>query len=86
MIEKLHQLYQRQFGTLTIHVVNLPPKGLTQGVAAKVIDLQAVLLFQVLQNAIDPLDAESGTLLTYQNRRFDANGLDMSETILDILL
>jgi hypothetical protein len=55
-------------------------------VAAKVIDLQAVLLFQVLQNAVDPLDAESGTLLTNQNRRFNAYRLNMSKTILDMLL
>jgi hypothetical protein len=55
-------------------------------VTAEMIDLQAVLLFQVLQNAVDPLDAESGTLLTYQNRRFNAYGLDMDKTILDVLL
>jgi hypothetical protein len=54
--------------------------------AAKVIDLQAVLLFQVLQNAVDSLDAESGTFLTYQDRRFNANRLNMSKTVLDMLL
>lgn len=69
VVEKLHQLYQCQFGTLTtIHVVNLSPECLTQGVTAKVTDLQTVLLFQVFQNAVDPLDAESGTFLTNQDR------------------
>ena len=86
MVEKLHQLYQRQFGTLTIHVINLPAKSLTQGVATEMVDLQAVLTFQILQNAVDSLDAESGTLLTYQNRRFDAYGMYMIETVLDVLL
>jgi hypothetical protein len=55
-------------------------------VAAKVVDLQVVILFQVLQNAVDPLDAESSPLLANQNRRFDANWLNMGETILDVLL
>jgi hypothetical protein len=55
-------------------------------VAAKVIDLQTVLSLQILQNAIDPLYAESGTLLTNQNRRFNADRLDMGKTILDVLL
>jgi hypothetical protein len=55
-------------------------------VTAKVIDFQTVLLFQILQNAIDPLDAESGTLLTNQDRRFNAYRLNMSKTILDMLL
>jgi hypothetical protein len=54
--------------------------------AAKVVYLQTVLVFKFLQNAVDPLDAESGTLLTNQNRRFNAYGLDMGKTILDVLL
>ena len=87
MVEKLHQLYQCQFGTLTtIHVVNLSPECLTQGVTAKVTDFQTVLLFQVFQNAVDPLDAESGTFLTNQDRLFNADRLDMGKTILDVLL
>jgi hypothetical protein len=55
-------------------------------VTAKVVYLQVVLLFQILQNAVDPLDAECSALLTYQDRRFDAYGLDMGKTILDVLL
>jgi hypothetical protein len=86
VIEKLHQLYQRQFRAVTIHVVHLPTKSLTQGVATEMVDLQAVLAFQLLQDGIDPLDAISCTLLTYQNRRFNAYGLYMSETVLDMLL
>jgi hypothetical protein len=87
MVEKLHQLYQCQFGTLTtIHVVHLPAKSLTQGVATKVVDLQAVLAFQLLQDGINPLDAISCSLLTYQDRRFNAYGLYMSEAVLDVFL
>ena len=86
MVEKLHQFYQCQLGTLTVHVVHLPAKCFTQGVTTKVVDLQAVLLLQVFQDGIDPLDAESCTLLTYQDRRFNAYGLYMSEAVLDMLL
>jgi hypothetical protein len=86
VVEKLHQFYQCQLGTLTVHVVHLPTKCFTQGVTTKVVDLQTVLLFQILKNAIDPLDAESGTFLTNQNRRFDAYGVDMGKTVLDVLL
>lgn len=50
------------------------------------VDLQAVLLLQVFQDGIDPLDAESCTLLTYQDRRFNAYGLYMSEAVLDVFL
>lgn len=86
MVEKLHQLDQCQFCIVVIHVVNLSAKCLSQTVAAKMLYLQPVFVFEFFQYHVDALYCEHCTFLADKDRSCNSQRLDMLVTVLNMFL
>ena len=86
MVEEFHELDQSQFRIVTVHRIDLSAKCLSERVAAEMVDLQAVLLLDLLQDNVNPLDSEDSPFLAYKNVAVHASGLDMLKAVLDVSL
>ena len=86
MIEKFHQLNSSKLGVIAVHIVNLPPECLAQGVTAKVLHFQAVFPLNLFQDYVYSLNSEDCAFLTYQYGRVDSERLYLFVTFCYVLL
>ena len=86
MVEKFHQLDQCQFCIVTIYVINLSSKCLSQTMAAEMFYFQSVPLFEFFEYYVDTLHGENRTFLTNKDRSCNAKRIDMLVTVFNMQL
>ena len=86
MVEKLHELYESQLCIVTIHVINLSSKCLSQIMAAEMFYFQSVPLFEFFEYYVDALHGENRTFLTNKDRSCNAKRIDMLVTVFNMQL
>lgn len=86
MVEGFHQLYKCKFTILSVHCVNLPPKGLAERVARKILHLQTVAFLCLFKNYVYPLNGKYRSFLAEEYRCANAGWVNVVVALGDMLL